>query len=319
MFLKSIYNHRSWSWNFVIFNVVVFVFIKLALSPATYQLATLLDATPRFSSIEIIQATNAARLAHGLPALAPSNKLNQAAQEKLNDMAAAEYFAHISPSGVTPWYWVNKNQYNYIVAGENLAIGFLAAQDTIDAWMKSPSHRANIVSTGYLDIGVAVGLVEINNESGILVVQMFGSPSSKEAAASQTASTGSEQTEIQGFQGGTSAGTSQVEPPAPTPIIISGGAAGISLQHVSTDENIPPATKTSKLSQSNSDKSLLNGSGLESFYFWYTLILAITSLVITLFVQRTKANAIKAAVHTAIFLGAAFLPTLSSSIKALIF
>ena len=41
----------------------------------------------------------------------------------------------------------------YKVAGENLAKGFKSVKKAHKAWMKSPSHRANIVKEKYTNFG----------------------------------------------------------------------------------------------------------------------------------------------------------------------
>ncbi|MFS8119533.1 MAG: CAP domain-containing protein, partial [Microcoleus sp.] len=51
---------------------------------------------------------------------------------------------HVSPTGVQPWVWINDTGYNYDTAGENLAKNYPSTQATVDAWMASPVHRANI-------------------------------------------------------------------------------------------------------------------------------------------------------------------------------
>jgi len=37
---------------------------------------------------------------------------------------AKGYFEHISPQGLSPWFWFRNRATNYRYAGENLAIGF---------------------------------------------------------------------------------------------------------------------------------------------------------------------------------------------------
>ena len=86
---------------------------------------------------------NQDREAQKLPELIVSPLLNEAAQMKADDMASNGYFAHTSPSGKTPWYWLSQVGYNYQYAGENLAINFSDSKDVADAWMASPGHRAN--------------------------------------------------------------------------------------------------------------------------------------------------------------------------------
>ena len=52
--------------------------------------------------------TNQERQTQNLSALTVSPLLNEAAQMKANDMATNSYFAHTSPDGKTPWYWLKK-------------------------------------------------------------------------------------------------------------------------------------------------------------------------------------------------------------------
>lgn len=146
------------------------------------------DVTPG----NIIRQTNIARTANKLPTLKTNSLLNKAAQAKANDMVRQQYFAHISPSNITPWDFFKKAGYSYRYAGENLAIDFADSEDVIKAWLNSPSHRRNLLSTRYTEIGVAVTSGKINGTQSLLVVQMFGTPIKpvvkKSTAASQTPS-----------------------------------------------------------------------------------------------------------------------------------
>jgi uncharacterized protein YkwD len=102
-----------------------------------------------FSSLsqeQIMNLVNADRTRDGLPALQLNPTLNLAAYAKAEDMISNHYFAHTSPDGVAPWYWIKTLGYNYSFAGENLAIGYHNASDLENSWMQSPTHRANILS-----------------------------------------------------------------------------------------------------------------------------------------------------------------------------
>jgi hypothetical protein len=129
----------------------------------------------------IIQLTNAERAKAGLGQLETSPALSQAAVEKAQDMLNHDYFAHISPAGVTPWFWMVKHNYSYRLAGENLAIDFTEAEDVVVAWMNSPSHRANVLNADYVETGVGVLTGEFEGATSTVVVHMFGLP--LEAAA----------------------------------------------------------------------------------------------------------------------------------------
>jgi len=123
----------------------------------------------------VIQMVNEDRRKNGAAFLSENELLDKAAQKKAEDMIARNYFSHTSPAGVTPWFWFDQVGYDYIHAGENLAINFESAESQQEAWMKSPTHRKNILNTGYQEIGVAVKRGSIDGQKGILVVQLFGS------------------------------------------------------------------------------------------------------------------------------------------------
>ncbi len=122
----------------------------------------------------VVKLTNQDRKEAGLTELTVNKKLSDAAYAKAQDMIKNNYFAHVSPSGKTPWSWMEAQKYNYIYAGENLAINFKTPQDTETAWMNSPSHRKNILSENYKEIGVAEVSGVINGQQSVIVVEMFG-------------------------------------------------------------------------------------------------------------------------------------------------
>lgn len=130
----------------------------------------------------LVSYTNDARTAEQLPALTRNATLDVAATLKAQDMISKGYFAHYSPEGTAPWHWLDEAGYAYASAGENLAIDFVDSKDVVDAWMKSPTHRANIVKQKYTEIGMAVAEGQFNNHQTIFVVQFFGMPSTPAAA-----------------------------------------------------------------------------------------------------------------------------------------
>jgi len=132
------------------------------------------SATSDLTQAQIIKLTNAARANNGVKALTTNAALNSGAQLKANDMLSKQYFAHVSPTKVTPWYWFKKAGYNYSAAGENLAIDFTTSEDVIEAWLASASHRKNLLSTQYKDIGVAVASGKMNGVTSTVIVQFFG-------------------------------------------------------------------------------------------------------------------------------------------------
>lgn len=127
---------------------------------------------------KIIEWTNYYREQESLTKLTINNDLTSAAQSKVQDMFAQQYFEHVSPTGVSPDQLVLSAGYKYKVTGENLALGdFKDEKDLVDAWMNSPGHRANILNPDYIEIGVASGLDKFQDRGTTwLSVQEFGRP-----------------------------------------------------------------------------------------------------------------------------------------------
>lgn len=126
-----------------------------------------------------ISASNQQRELHGLPSLRENQKLNKAAESKLQDMFSQQYFEHDSPQGITPADVIKKAGYQFLLVGENLALGnFKNDQLLVEAWMNSPGHRANILHGKFREIGVAVGKGMYEGREVWMAVQEFGVPMS---------------------------------------------------------------------------------------------------------------------------------------------
>lgn len=122
----------------------------------------------------LIDLTNESRLAFNQPPLRREQLLDTAASLKAEDMRQGEYFAHNSPSGITPWHWFRKVGYDFVYAGENLAINFTEADQVRDAWLRSPTHRANLLDAKFHEIGMATLGGTYKGSPTIYIVQMFG-------------------------------------------------------------------------------------------------------------------------------------------------
>ncbi|NUM25287.1 MAG: CAP domain-containing protein [Candidatus Buchananbacteria bacterium] len=134
-------------------------------------------------SSNIISLINQSRTDAGVEALAENEYLTKYAYEKGQDMITNDYFAHDTPDGKRPWQWINRGDYDYVYAGENLAMDFTNAEVVHDAFMKSPSHRRNILNPKYKDVGIAVINGELNGHQTILLVQFFGTKRSDAATS----------------------------------------------------------------------------------------------------------------------------------------
>jgi hypothetical protein len=123
---------------------------------------------------EVFRLTNQKRQEAGLPPLKLDPVLSQAAKNKGEDMLAKDYWAHVSPDGVEPWKFFLDAGYKYRYAGENLARDFSDAASAVEAWMASPSHRENMLSPKYEEIGIAVVEGDLAGVDTTLIVQFFG-------------------------------------------------------------------------------------------------------------------------------------------------
>jgi len=166
--------------------LVVAVLMQVAYGFVSSGRLEVLGRVSSISASDLLADTNEQRAESSLPALKVNDELSAAAFMKAKDMFANNYWAHTSPNGITPWKWIGDAGYNYDVAGENLAKNYPTAQATVDAWMNSTTHRANILNTKYQDIGFAVVDGILDGRDTTLVVAYYGTPAT--AAAVEGAS-----------------------------------------------------------------------------------------------------------------------------------
>jgi uncharacterized protein YkwD len=124
----------------------------------------------------VVQLTNQERADNEAGPLQRNSVLDVAATLKAEDMAKNEYFSHFSPTDVSPWHWFDQAGYVYAHAGENLAIHFTDSSEVVEAWMKSPLHRKNIINGVYTEIGVGTAKGKFEGYDTVYVVQLFGTP-----------------------------------------------------------------------------------------------------------------------------------------------
>lgn len=140
------------------------------------QLPSVLGVSSDITASKVYEAINEERAAFGVERLTWNDTLAQAAQAKADDMLARDYWSHITPDGKQPWTFVEASGYHYQVAGENLARSFPSTSAMVQAWMDSPTHRANLLHESYQETGIATVQGVMNGQETTLVVQMFGTP-----------------------------------------------------------------------------------------------------------------------------------------------
>lgn len=138
------------------------------------------SASANLTESGVFAETNNERVKAGLKTLKNDVNLSRIAELRLQDMFQKQYFEHVSPSGESASTVASDVQYEYIAIGENIALGnFENDKILVDAWMNSPGHRANILSTKYSALGVAVGKGEYKGKSTWMGVQIFSKPISE--------------------------------------------------------------------------------------------------------------------------------------------
>ena len=124
----------------------------------------------------LLELTNKDRALEGIGTLESDPLLEMAAHLKAKHMAENGYFAHVSPDGINPWYWFKEAGYDFVHAGENLAINFKDNVKLYEAWINSPGHKANIVNSNFTHIGIAKATGTYKGREATFVVQLFGRP-----------------------------------------------------------------------------------------------------------------------------------------------
>jgi uncharacterized protein YkwD len=134
--------------------------LRLTLAALAFALASLRTLAPAAAATpaeqeRIVELTNQARAANGLPAVSANAALNASAEAYSLSMATLNFFSHTGldgstfssrneAAGYTGWSWM----------GENIAAGQQSADEVFQAWMNSPGHRANILNAQAREIGV---------------------------------------------------------------------------------------------------------------------------------------------------------------------
>ncbi len=153
-----------------IISLIIFLPIKAWLTPSVHII----------ESQKIINLTNELRNSLHLSGLSKNQKLTEVALNKANDMFVGQYFDHVSKDNIDLKYWLNNINYQYSIAGENLAMGYKGADSIFNEWKKSQYHYNNLVNPSYEDIGVAMLDGIYKGKETIITVQVFGSTNNKD-------------------------------------------------------------------------------------------------------------------------------------------
>ena len=111
-------------------------------------------STPEELAAEVVRLVNVERAKEGLAPLGTYDSLTRAAQIRAPEIVTL--FSHDRPDGTSCFTAMDqtgatKGAYTW---GENIAAGNATAAATVEQWMNSPGHRANILNAKFTHIGV---------------------------------------------------------------------------------------------------------------------------------------------------------------------
>ncbi len=159
---NAVLKHKAMSLSFAVLSSVLF---------ASHALASPINTE------NVLQSLNQERTSRGLPKLTIDPDLTSAASLKSKDMLNRNYFEHFA-FGLSPWDFIRNAGYNYLYAGENLAMDFNTSEGMVSAWMNSPAHRDNILNPDFRETGLGIikGEFTENGKSHTttMVTDMFG-------------------------------------------------------------------------------------------------------------------------------------------------
>jgi uncharacterized protein YkwD len=151
---------------------------KRTLTVFAVGLFLFLPQTAYFTSInpsKIIELSNQERGRKGQKELVANQLLTKAAYLKAQAILDAQQFDH-NAGGKKFSSWIKEAGYEYSFIGENLAMDFMSSEGVVQGWLDSPSHRANLLSAEFNEIGVAVVEGMLDGKRSTIIVQVFGRP-----------------------------------------------------------------------------------------------------------------------------------------------
>lgn len=120
-------------------------------------------------AVQVLKLVNAARAEEGLSPLVLDPAICAAASARSQELI--ETFSHTRPDGTDCFTVFAEFGISYMAAGENIAAGQKTPEAVMTAWMNSPGHRKNILSSSFKKLGV--GLVKTESGYKYYWTQLF--------------------------------------------------------------------------------------------------------------------------------------------------
>jgi uncharacterized protein YkwD len=153
---------KSWRWIWglgIVLSAMVFFFAAAGEAKAE-------TVSRELFGQRVIELVNVERAKQNLPPLKQIDILTNSATAYSQSMADRNFYSHASPDGTTLGQRLQAAGYaNWSGIGENLAAALSTPENVVAAWMASPTHRANILSAQFREIGVGY-VYEANDRFG---------------------------------------------------------------------------------------------------------------------------------------------------------
>jgi uncharacterized protein YkwD len=152
--------------RFGLLLAICFGFIALIAPtrPALAATAASRDAAANAQIQQIIALVNQRRAEAGLAPVKVNATLTSCAQSYSEVQASQGAINHTGPDGSNPGQRLKRCGYAWKHSGENLAAGYVDANEVMTAWMNSPGHRKNIMNGKLKEIGI--GFAHRDNDPG---------------------------------------------------------------------------------------------------------------------------------------------------------
>ncbi len=118
--------------------------------PAIVQVVNVQDA--------VVASVNGQRGNAGLAPVAIDERLTSAAQSHANDIAQRGVLTHTGSGGTNAGQRISVYGYGWTTWAENAAAGQRTPAEVMNSWMKSAGHKANILNSSMVNIGVAAAV-----------------------------------------------------------------------------------------------------------------------------------------------------------------
>lgn len=150
----------------------IFIFVAFIVSPLSVF---------SIDSNLIIEKINRERERYNKPDLITSGVLADIAWRKSLAMSKNGFLQHSPEASGSLWPFFREAGYVYKYAGENLAVNIKTEEEIVYSWMNSTTHRQNILSDNFSEIGVAITYGNYMGETSPFITAYFAQPKETES------------------------------------------------------------------------------------------------------------------------------------------